>query len=161
MGTLLIMALAALLAVLAVGIPKLNEMILTAVNSIGLTVALYYGLTALACAVRFRHSLRDGAVRALRDVVVPAVSALALFGLGGYLVWDYATMSDHFEASPDNGWFMLLLPTLFILLGLATAAWAKWVRRAPYFRTGQGTDAESVSLPMDANAAPLPTPSEG
>ncbi|BDH13099.1 MULTISPECIES: APC family permease [Streptomyces] len=160
-GTLLIMALAALLAVLAVGIPKLNEMILTAVNSIGLTVALYYGLTALACAVRFRHSLRDGAVRALRDVVVPAVSALALFGLGGYLVWDYATMSDHFEASPDNGWFMLLLPTLFILLGLATAAWAKWVRRAPYFRTGQGTDAESVSLPMDANAAPLPTPSEG
>ncbi|MEV5122472.1 APC family permease [Streptomyces decoyicus] len=160
-GTLLIMALAALLAVLAVGIPKLNDMILTAVNSIGLTVAFYYGLTALACAVRFRHSLRDGAVRALRDVVIPAASALTLFGLGGYLVWDYATMSDHFEASPDNGWFMLLLPTLFIALGLATAAWAKWVRHSPYFRTGQGTDAESVSLPMDANAAPLPTPSEG
>ncbi|MGW2023605.1 APC family permease [Streptomyces decoyicus] len=160
-GTLLIMALAALLAVLAVGIPKLNDMILTAVNSIGLTVAFYYGLTALACAVRFRHSLRDGAVRALRDVVIPAASALTLFGLGGYLVWDYATMSDHFEASPDNGWFMLLLPTLFIALGLATAAWAKWVRHSPYFRTGQGTDAESVSLPMDANAAPLPSPSEG
>ena len=87
-GTLLIMAVAALLAVLAVGIPKLNDMILTAVNSIGLTVALYYGLTALACAVRFRDSLRDGPVRALRDVVVPAVSALALFGLGGYLLWN-------------------------------------------------------------------------
>ncbi|MFI1739898.1 APC family permease [Streptomyces sioyaensis] len=160
-GTLVIMALAALLAVLAVGIPKLNDMILTAVNSIGLTVALYYGLTALACAVRFRSSLRDGVVRALRDVVVPAASALTLFGLGAYLVWDYATMSDHFEASPDNGWFMLLLPALFLLLGLATAAWAKWVRRAPYFRTGRGTDADALTLPMDGDAgAPLPRPVE-
>ncbi|WP_432144532.1 APC family permease [Streptomyces sp. bgisy084] len=157
-GTLLIMAIAALLAVLAVGIPKLNDMILTAVNSIGLTVALYYGLTALACAVRFRDSLRAGAVRALRDVVVPAVSALTLFGLGVYLVWDYATMSDHFELSPDNGWFMLLLPALFILAGLATAAWAKWVRRAPYFRTGQGTDADAITLPMDGDGGPLPSP---
>ncbi|MGA5561048.1 APC family permease [Streptomyces platensis] len=160
-GTLLIMAIAALLAVLAVGIPKLNDMILTAVNSIGLTVALYYGLTALACAVRFRDSLRAGVVRALRDVVVPAVSALTLFGLGVYLVWDYATMSDHFELSPDNGWFMLMLPALFILAGLATAAWAKWIRRAPYFRTGQGTDADALTLPMDGDGGPLPSPVEG
>ncbi|WP_342781569.1 APC family permease [Streptomyces piniterrae] len=148
-GTLLIMAIAALLAVLAVGIPELNDMILTAVNSIGLTVALYYGLTALACAVRFRASLREGVVRALRDVVVPAASALVLFGLGGYLVVNYATMSDHFAANPDNGWFMLTLPALFVLLGLAVAAWAKWVRRAPYFRTGHGTDADAITLPMD------------
>ncbi|MFE0187776.1 APC family permease [Streptomyces sp. NPDC058989] len=158
-GTLLIMAVAALLAVLAVGIPQLNDMILTAVNSIGLTVALYYGLTALACAVRFRGSLRQGPVRALRDVVVPAASALALFGLGGYLVRYYATLSDHFEPSPDNGWFMLLLPSLFVLVGLATAAWAKWVRRAPYFTTGRGTDADAITLPMDGEAAPMPRPS--
>ncbi|MFJ9848707.1 APC family permease [Streptomyces sp. NPDC101150] len=160
-GTLLIMAFAALLAVLAVGIPKLSDMILTAVNSIGLTVALYYGLTALACAVRFRSSLRAGPGSALRDVVVPAASALALFGLGGYLIWDYATMSDHFEASPDNGWFMLLLPALFVLAGLAVAAWAKWVRHAPYFRTGRGTDADAITLPMDGAGARLPDPSEG
>ncbi|MFF4952079.1 APC family permease [Streptomyces chattanoogensis] len=160
-GTLLVMAIAALLAVLAVGIPKLNDMILTAVNSIGLTVALYYGLTALACAVRFRDGWRQGPVRALRDVVVPAASALALFGLGGYLVWEYATMSDHFEASPDNGWFMLLLPALFVLTGLAVAAWAKWVRRAPYFRTGRGTDADAITLPMDGESGLPARPSEG
>ena len=67
------------------------------------------------------------------------MSALALFGLGGYLVWDYATISDHFELSPDNGWFMLLLPAPVDPGRPASAAWAKWVRRAPYFRTGQGT----------------------
>ena len=153
-GTLLIMAMAALLAVLAVGIPQLNDMILTAVNSIGLTVALYYGLTALACAVRFRAALRAGPLRACRDVLIPLASALTLFGLGGYLVRTYATMSDHFEASPDNGWFMLALPTLLVAWGLAVAAWAKWVRRAPYFVTGRGTDADTITLPMDGQGEP-------
>ncbi|MET7619141.1 APC family permease [Streptomyces sp. NPDC005408] len=148
-GTVLIMAVAAAVAVLALGIPKLNEMILTAVNSIGLIVSLYYGLTALACAIRFRHSLRDGPGPALRSVVIPALSALALFGLGGYLTYRYATMSDHFEARPDNGWFMLLIPSLIIASGLLAAAWAKWRRRSAYFTTGRGTDADAIALPMD------------
>ncbi|WP_408648947.1 hypothetical protein [Streptomyces poriticola] len=34
-----------------------------------------------------------------------------------------------------------------------TAAWAKWVRRSPYFRTGEGTGAE---VPRPVPAAPSP-----
>ncbi|MFJ4674308.1 APC family permease [Kitasatospora sp. NPDC088783] len=151
-GTLLIMATSAAVAVLAVGIPKINLMILTAVNSIGLIVALYYGLTALACAVRFRADLRAGLSPALRGVIVPGLSALVLFGLGGYLAYQYATMSDHFEATPDNGWFMLLIPALIVGSGLLVAAVAKWRRRSPYFTTGRGTDADAIALPMDATA---------
>lgn len=148
-GTLVIMAVAAALAVLAVGIPKLNDMILTAVNSIGLLVAFYYGLTALACAVRFRAALHGtgGWLEALRAVVIPGLSTLALFGCGGYLVYQYATMSDHFAARPDNGWFMLLVPVLLLGSGVLAAAWAKWRRRSAYFATGRGTDAPG--LPMD------------
>ncbi|MGW1892736.1 APC family permease [Streptomyces sp. NPDC002004] len=152
-GTVVVMAIAAAVAVLAVGIPKLNEMILAAVNSIGLVVALYYGLTALACAVRFRHALRAGPREALAAVIVPALSALVLLGLGCYLARQYATMSDHFAATPDNGWFMLLVPALFILSGLVVAAWAKWRRHSPYFTTGRGTDAEALRLPMDHDPA--------
>lgn len=148
-GTLVIMAVAAFVAVLAVGIPALNDMILTAVNSIGLLVALYYGLTAAACAVRFRHTRGREFVQA---VVIPAASALALLALGGYLAYQYATMSDHFAAKPDNGWFLLLIPGLIIASGLVVAAWARWVRRSPYFHTGQGTDADAIALPMDATA---------
>ncbi|MFJ9864284.1 APC family permease [Streptomyces sp. NPDC101165] len=148
-GTVVIMALSAAVAVLAVGIPKINLMILTAVNSIGLIVALYYGLTAMACAVRFRGALREGPVEALRSVIVPALSALVLFGLGVYLAWQYATMSDHFQATPDNGWFMLLVPSLFIITGLVAAGYAKWRRRSAYFTTGRGTDADAIALPMD------------
>ncbi|MGW8376740.1 APC family permease [Streptomyces sp. ODS28] len=131
-GTLLIMALVAALAVLAVGIPQLSRMILAAVDSIGLLVALYYGLTGLACAVRFRGALRAGPVEALRSVVIPGLSALALFGLGGFLAYRYATMSDHFAPRPDNGWFLLLVPAVLLATGLAAAALAKR-RGSPYF----------------------------
>ncbi|WP_439944113.1 APC family permease [Streptomyces sp. BBFR115] len=157
-GTVLIMAMSAGVAVLAVGIPRINLMILTAVNSIGLIVALYYGLTALACAVRFRGALREGPLEALCGVLVPGAGALVLFGLGIYLAYQYATMSDHFEASPDNGWFMLLIPTLFVLTGLVAAAVAKWRRRSPYFATGRGTDADALALPMDTPQPPATAP---
>lgn len=166
-GTVLIMAIAAAVAVLALGIPKLNEMILAAVNSIGLVVSLYYGLTALACALRFRADLRAGWRAALTGVVVPAAAGLALFALGASLAWHYATMSDHFAARPDNGWFMLLVPGLILASGLVAAARAKWALRSPYFVTGRGTDAEALTLPGDRDrdrdddgdpAAPPPEP---
>ncbi|MDH6454812.1 MULTISPECIES: APC family permease [unclassified Streptomyces] len=151
-GTVVIMTIAAVIAVLAVAIPKLSDMLLAAVNAIGLIVALYYGLTALACAVRFRSARHDGPREALLAIGVPAVSGLILLGLGGYLGYSYLTMSDHFELSPDNGWFMFSLPAVIVLAGLVMAAVAKYVRHSPYFTTGRGTDAESLTLPMDRTA---------
>lgn len=142
-GTVVIMAVAAAVALLALGIPKLNEMILTAVNSIGLLVALYYGLTALACAVRFR---RTRGTEFLQAVIVPALSGAVLLGLGAFLAYSYATMSDHFSATPDNGWFMLLIPVLIIAAGLGVAAYAKYGRRSPYFTTRRGTDADDPAI---------------
>ncbi|MGX1365665.1 amino acid transporter [Streptomyces canus] len=151
-GTVVIMIIAAVIAVLAVAIPKLSDMLLAAVNAIGLIVALYYGLTALACAVRFRSARHEGPREALLAIGVPAVSGLILLGLGGYLGYSYLTMSDHFELSPDNGWFMFSLPAVIVLAGLVMAAVAKYVRHSPYFSTGRGTDAESLTLPMDRTA---------
>ncbi|NBE52603.1 APC family permease [Streptomyces boluensis] len=144
-GTVLVMAIAGAVALLALAIPRLNEMILAAVNSIGLIVALYYGLTALACAVRFRPLLRSGAAPALRAVVAPAVSGIALLGIGCYLGYSYLTMTDHFELSPDNGWFMLSVPVAVVVSGLAVAAWAKYRRRSAYFTHGRGTPEESAA----------------
>ncbi|WP_460062635.1 APC family permease [Streptomyces sp. YKOK-I1] len=151
-GTVVVLALATVIALLAVAIPRLSDMLLAAVNAIGLLVALYYGLTALACAVRFRSALREGLRSALFAVWVPAVSSLVLLGLGCYLGYSYLTMSDHFELSPDNGWFMFSLPAVIVLAGLGMAAVAKYVRRSPYFATGRGTDADAVTLPMDGAA---------
>ncbi|WP_371563893.1 APC family permease [Streptomyces canus] len=151
-GTVVVMSIAGVIALLAVAIPKLSDMLLAAVNAIGLIVALYYGLTALACAVRFRSARHEGTREALLAIGVPAVSGLILLGLGGYLGYSYLTMSDHFELSPDNGWFMFSLPAVIVLAGLGMAAVAKYVRHSPYFTTGRGTDAESLTLPMDRAA---------
>ncbi len=148
-GTVLIMAIAAGTAVLAIGIPKLNDMILAAVNSIGLIVAFYYGLTAIACAVRFRPMLRTDPRESVRAVLIPGASGAALLGVGVYLSYEYLTMSDSFELSPDNGWFMFSVPVVIIVSGLGAAAYAKYVRKSPYFETGRGTDADAIELPMD------------
>ncbi|MFG2937213.1 APC family permease [Streptomyces sp. NPDC048282] len=145
-GTLLIGALATAVAALALVIPRLADMIMATVNAVGVVVALSYALTALAAAARFRSLLREDWRQGLRAVVLPALSACALLGLGGYLGWSFYTSADHFELSPDNGWFLLTTPLLMIGSGFAAAAWAKYVRRSPYFRTGEGTDADAPRL---------------
>lgn len=132
-GTLLITAIALVLAALSLVIPTVNDLIFAAVNAIGIVVALYYALTATAAAVRFRHLLRTSPLEALRAVVAPLLGALVLLATGGYLTWTFYTSSDHFEVSADNGWFALLVPVLMIGSGLLAAAWARWYRRSPYF----------------------------
>ncbi|WP_432010341.1 APC family permease [Streptomyces cucumeris] len=155
-GTVLVMAIATGVALLALAIPKLNDMILAAVNSIGLVVALYYGLTAIACAVRFRSALRQGPREAVLAVGVPGASGVALLVIGGYLGYSYLTGTDHFELSPDNGWFMFSLPCAIVASGLVMAAWAKYRRRSPYFVTGRGTDGDRLRLPVDRPAGSAP-----
>ncbi|MCX5280543.1 MULTISPECIES: APC family permease [unclassified Streptomyces] len=145
-GTLLIGALAVVVAGLALVIPRLADMIMATVNAVGIVVALSYALTALAAAVRFRGLLREDWRVGVRAVVFPALSACALLGLGGYLAWSFYTSTDHFEVSADNGWFLLLTPTVMVVSGFAAAAWAKWVRKSPYFTTGRGTDADAPQL---------------
>ncbi|MFF7236159.1 amino acid permease [Streptomyces collinus] len=145
-GTLLVGGLATAVAVLALVIPRLADMIMATVNAVGIVVSLSYALTALAAAVRFRSLLREDWRRGVRAVVLPTLSAVALLLLGGYLGWSFYSSADHFEVSADNGWFLLLMPVVMIASGFAVAAWAKYVRRSPYFRTGAGTDADSRQL---------------
>lgn len=129
-GTVAMAVIGGFVAVLEFAIPTLNQAILAAVNTIGLLVAVYYGLTAIACVVRFR-------AEGFRAVVLPLVSGVVLLGLGVYLALYYATLSDTFAITADNGWFNLLAPLVVVLLGLGTAAVAKWRRRSPYFAGGQ------------------------
>ncbi|POX46193.1 APC family permease [Streptomyces sp. Ru72] len=145
-GTLLIGGLAAAVAALSLVIPRLSDMIMATVNAVGIVVSLSYALTALAAASRFRGLLRQDWRQGIRAVVLPTVSALALLGLGGYLGWSFYTSADHLALRADNGWFLLLMPTLMVASGFMAAAWAKWVRRSPYFRTGHGTDADAPQL---------------
>lgn len=145
-GTLLVGAVAGVVAALSLVIPRLSDMIMATVSAVGIVVALSYALTALAAAVRFRGLLREDWRQGVRAVVLPALSAAALLALGGYLGWSFYTSTDHLELRADNGWFLLLTPMAMIASGFVAAAWARWVRRSPYFRTGTGTDADAPQL---------------
>lgn len=145
-GTLVIGGLATVIAALALVIPRLADMIMATVSAVGIVVALSYALTALAAAARFRSLLRENPREGVRAVVLPTLSALILLGLGGYLGRSFYTSADHLELRADNGWFLLLTPLAMITSGFLAAAWAKWVRRSPYFRTGTGTNADAPQL---------------
>ncbi|WP_018537246.1 MULTISPECIES: hypothetical protein [unclassified Streptomyces] len=138
-GTLLITAIAVVLAALSLVITTVGALISAAVNAIGIVVALYYALTAVAAAVRFRPLLRTAPVEALRVVVAPLLGALVLLAVGGCRAWDFYRSAGHFELAADNGWFELSAVAFIIVSGLPAAAWARWHRRAPYFlpRTGE------------------------
>lgn len=141
-GTVLVGVIAALIAGLSLVIPKVSDLVNAAVNGIGIVVALYYGLTALAAAARFRGLLRTSPWEGVRAVVFPALGALALFGLGGYQSWIFATSADHFAFSGQNGWFELAVPAAMVASGVVAAAVAKWGRRSAYFTTGRSVQAE-------------------
>ncbi|MGK4584820.1 APC family permease [Kitasatospora sp. HPMI-4] len=135
-GTLLITAISAALAVLSLVIPTVSDLISAAVNAIGIVVALYYALTAIAAAVHFRHLLRGSPLEGLRAVVGPVLGALVLLTVGGYLAWSFYDSADHFELAADNGWFELLVPVLMVGSGLPVAVWAHRRRHSPYFSAG-------------------------
>ncbi|PJN39672.1 amino acid transporter [Streptomyces sp. CB02959] len=140
-GTLLITGVAILLALLSLVIPTVGALISAAVNAIGIVVALYYALTAIAAAVHFRPLLRTSPGEALRVVVAPLLGALVLLAVGGYLAWDFFRSTDHFALAADNGWFELAVVALMLVSGLLAAAWARWRRRAPYFLPRSEEDA--------------------
>jgi amino acid transporter len=143
-GTVLVGVVAALVAALSSVIPKVSQLINATVNAIGIVVALYYALTALAAAARFRGLLRSDRGRTAVAVVAPALSAVALLSIGGYLCWTFYTASDHYQLDANNGWFELSVVAVILLTGLLAAAWAKWVRHSLYFTDGRDTDADGT-----------------
>ncbi len=152
LGTVILTSIAALLAVLGIGIGTLNQFISAAATSVGMLVSLYYGLAGLACAVRFRTQLRAGSAAALRAVVLPAISALMLLVLGGYLAYSDWTSVPGFAWSATNGRFIATIPLAIVAAGVAASAWAKWGRRAPYFNVRGESVAEAHESPAPAVA---------
>jgi amino acid transporter len=159
-GSLLIAGIAALIAVLGIGIGTLNQFVQAMAMSVGILVSGYYGLAGLACAWRFRHELRAGAPVALASVVLPLISAVILIGLGVFLAVSDWQQSPGFAFSALNGQFLAVVPVMVIVVGIALSAWAKWGRRSRYFAPGSsvvGDLAEPGPAPLGAAGTALAT----
>jgi amino acid transporter len=66
--------------------PTVHQVISDSVSAVGVLVAYYYGLAGLAAGWAFRAAWRDSVWRWLSVAVFPALSGVALIGLGIYAI---------------------------------------------------------------------------
>lgn len=132
-GTFLIAVISAVLAIGATAVGPLQTVIVGVVSAIGILISLTYGFGGLASAWRFREMLRRDPRRSLLTVVLPFLSALALFFIGGAFAWQQAVSTDHWAFDAANGWFLLTIPVAILVLGGAVAVYARFIRKPGYF----------------------------
>ena len=132
-GTIIMGAISAVLALgsLALG-SSLGAVVTAGVTSIGLLVAFYYGLVGIACAVYYRKALTRNLKGFIFAGVVPVVSAVVLFILAGYLIYQDWTSTDTFAFSASNGKFNVLVPVAILLAGVPALIYQVLVRRPAY-----------------------------
>ena len=65
-----------------------NYVILDAVTALGLYIAFYYGLTALACVWYYRKTLTSSARHLWMRGILPGLGWLIMWGAGGYALWE-------------------------------------------------------------------------
>ncbi len=81
-------ALGVALLLLALLLPSIDDLLKASINAIGLEIAFYYGLAAIACAWHFRKTAFRSPVLLFTAVVWPMSSALALWVTAGLTACD-------------------------------------------------------------------------
>jgi hypothetical protein len=104
------------------------------VTGLGLLVAVYYGLAAVACVLFYRRALRHSTKGLIFAGIVPALSAIALFGLGAYLVYSSWTSTDTFAIEATNGKFIVVVPVLVMVAAVIAMIYSAARRKSPFYR---------------------------
>jgi amino acid transporter len=133
-----------------------GNVIADAVTSATFFVAVYLGITGVACAWHYRRDLREGIGAAFSRVIVPALAAVSLFGL---LAWSVKVYLD-----PSQSYVVVSLPlvgqvggTLLIavITGLVGLVWMLICQQThPGFFRGDARQS-GVSIGEDARVVPL------
>ena len=153
-GTIIMGVIAALLALgsLALG-SSLGAVVTAGVTSIGLLVAFYYGLVGISCAVFYRRALTRNLKGLIFAGVVPVVSALVLFLLAGYLIYQDWTSTDTFAFSASNGKFNVLVPVAILIAGVPALIYQVLLRHPAYMSLPSEAASEDALDPGAAKAA--------
>jgi amino acid transporter len=153
LGTLILAVIAGAVALLSPAIGALNAIVAAGVTGLGLLVSVYYGLAAIACVVYYRRALAHSTKGLIFAGIVPALSAIALFGLGIYLVYSQWTSTDKFEVNALNGKFVVAVPVLVMVAAVAALIYSVARRHSPFYqqpRMSAGPDAFSNVPAPDA-----------
>ena len=133
-GTLILAVIAGVVALLSPAIGALNAIVAAGVTGLGLLVSVYYGLAAVACVVYYRRALTHSAKGLIFAGIVPALSAIALFGLGIYLIYSQWTSTDKFEVNATNGKFVVAVPVLVMVAAVVALIYSVARRHSPFYR---------------------------
>ncbi len=131
-----------------------NYVILDAVTALGLYIAFYYGLTALACVWYYRKTLTSSARHLWMRGILPGLGWLIMWGAGGYALW------EDWDVGTGNSYTSFKLPfypnwhvggsfTIFFLAAVAGIAACIYMRvTAPaYFKKQTLTRATPTLVP--------------
>jgi amino acid transporter len=131
-GTIIMGAISAVIAIASLQVGGLNAIVSAGVTSIGLLVAFYYGVVGISCTVYYRHALTRSVKGFIFAGVFPLLSALALFGLAGYLTWTDWTSTDSFAFDATNGKFLVGVPIVCVLSAIPALLYT-YLKRHPKY----------------------------
>jgi|ERR1700674_373165 len=144
-GTLLMGGISAVIAIASLNLGGLNAIVVSGVTSIGLLVAVYYGLVGISCAVYYRHALTTSAKAFVLAGLFPLLSALTLFGLAIYLIYQDWTNSGAIALDATNGKFQVVVPAAVLLSAVPALAYT-YLRRHPKYLQRASTSAPRNAL---------------
>jgi amino acid transporter len=143
-GTLIMGAISAVIAIASLKLGGLNAIVVSGVTSIGLLVAAYYGLVGISCAVYYRHALTTSVKAFVLAGLFPMLSALTLFALATYLIYQDWTTSGAIALDATNGKFQVIVPAAVVLSAIPAYLYA-YLRRHPKYMS-----MATSSAPRDA-----------
>ena len=112
-GTIISSALAIIVILLATGVDTVNTVFGNLILDIGVLVALYYGITGIACAWAFRKVLLTSLTRFIFAGVLPFLGGLFLLGIAYVVIAPY-----QLAARPGADWATGLPIIITVLLGI-------------------------------------------
>ena len=127
-GTIISSALAIIVIALQTTIDSVGSVFANLILDIGVLVALYYGITGIACAWAFRKVLLTSATRFIFAGVLPLLGGLYLLAIGYALI---VPSSLPLGQSPDWGTSLPIMIT--VLLGIPLVILAAMTARSDFF----------------------------
>ena len=133
-GTLILALIAGGVALLSLAIGQLGSVVGAGVNAIGILVAFYYGLAAIACTVFYRRALTHSVKGFIFAGLYPLLSGISLFILAGYLIYSDWTSTDSIALDASNLRFQVIVPVAVILAGIVALIYSMARRHSPFYR---------------------------
>lgn len=115
-----------------------SDILAALIGAIGLQIAFYYGLTGIACAWFYRHTLTSSVRHLVTRGIIPLVGGIFLFVMFAYALKSYAEVDYLTDADDKNvtifGYGAVAVVGVLSLLAGVVLMLVQWVSAPDFFR---------------------------